>query len=130
MPDLHPAFAADAAAAKPVWFVDAAGWDASRSKLPASARAYAEAAAFKPEAGTHLLVPGADGAVAGCLFAVEEAKAKSRDPFLAGKLAGILPAGVGTVHDSGLCTMCDERFFSHRRGRGITGRQAGIAWRA
>lgn len=34
------------------------------------------------------------------------------------------------VHDVGLCTMCDERFFSHRRSGGVTGRQAGVAWRA
>ena len=39
-------------------------------------------------------------------------------------------AGVGTVHDTGLCTMCDERFFSHRRDKGVTGRQAGVVWRA
>lgn len=39
-------------------------------------------------------------------------------------------AGVADVHDVGLCTMCSEEtlFFSHRRDRGITGRQAGIAW--
>jgi YfiH family protein len=35
------------------------------------------------------------------------------------------------VHDVGLCTMCDpERFFSHRRSGGATGRQAGVVWRA
>src|SRR3954451_20477861 len=28
------------------------------------------------------------------------------------------------VLDAGLCTICDERFFSHRRDKGITGRQA------
>lgn len=40
-------------------------------------------------------------------------------------------AGVTEVHDSGLCTMCDPaRFFSHRRDAGVTGRQAGIAWRS
>jgi polyphenol oxidase len=39
-------------------------------------------------------------------------------------------AGVAAVHDCGLCTSCDEtRFFSHRRDRGLTGRQAGLAWR-
>jgi purine-nucleoside/S-methyl-5'-thioadenosine phosphorylase / adenosine deaminase len=39
-------------------------------------------------------------------------------------------AGVAEVHDSGLCTSCDAtRFFSHRRDRGLTGRQAGVAWR-
>ena len=39
-------------------------------------------------------------------------------------------AGVETVHDTGLCTMCSdsELFFSHRRDKGVTGRQAGIVW--
>ncbi|MCW3063019.1 MAG: hypothetical protein JWN32_191, partial [Solirubrobacterales bacterium] len=40
-------------------------------------------------------------------------------------------AGVAEVHDIGLCTMCagEELFFSHRRDGGVTGRQAGMAWR-
>ncbi len=39
-------------------------------------------------------------------------------------------AGVAQVHDCRLCTSCDPwRFFSHRRDRGLTGRQAGVAWR-
>jgi polyphenol oxidase len=34
------------------------------------------------------------------------------------------------VHDCELCTMCrPDLFFSHRRDGGVTGRQAGIAWR-
>ncbi|HNC94038.1 MAG TPA: polyphenol oxidase family protein, partial [Solirubrobacterales bacterium] len=37
-------------------------------------------------------------------------------------------AGVEEVESAGVCTYCDERFFSHRRDRGKTGRQAGIAW--
>lgn len=41
-------------------------------------------------------------------------------------------AGVTEVHDVGLCTICSDRelFFSHRRDGGVTGRQAGIAWRS
>jgi purine-nucleoside/S-methyl-5'-thioadenosine phosphorylase / adenosine deaminase len=40
-------------------------------------------------------------------------------------------AGVEEIHDCGLCTACrSERFFSHRRDRGLTGRQAGLAWRS
>lgn len=41
-------------------------------------------------------------------------------------------AGVDCVHDVGLCTMCSDLglFFSHRRDGGVTGRQAGIAWRS
>jgi len=37
-------------------------------------------------------------------------------------------AGVTSVHDVGVCTICDERFFSHRRSGGLTGRQAGVVW--
>jgi len=45
--------------------------------------------------------------------------------------ARLQAAGVRDVHDCGLCTSCDaERFFSHRRDRGVTGRQAGLAWRS
>lgn len=36
--------------------------------------------------------------------------------------------GVGSVESAGICTFCDERFFSHRRDAGLTGRQSGIAW--
>ncbi len=39
-------------------------------------------------------------------------------------------ADVADVHDAGLCTICSpaDLFFSHRRDRGVTGRQAGVAW--
>jgi polyphenol oxidase len=38
-------------------------------------------------------------------------------------------AGVGRVQVAGLCTSCEaDLFFSHRRDRGRTGRQAGLAW--
>jgi YfiH family protein len=43
--------------------------------------------------------------------------------------ARLQAAGVREVHDCAICTACDaERFFSHRRDRGVTGRQAGLAW--
>jgi purine-nucleoside/S-methyl-5'-thioadenosine phosphorylase / adenosine deaminase len=42
--------------------------------------------------------------------------------------ARLAAAGVAEVHDCGICVSCDGRFFSHRRDRGVTGRQAGLAW--
>jgi polyphenol oxidase len=36
--------------------------------------------------------------------------------------------GVVAVRDLKLCTICDPRFFSHRREGEQAGRQAGIAW--
>lgn len=38
-------------------------------------------------------------------------------------------AGLERIEIAGVCTHCDsDRFFSHRRDHGVTGRQAGIAW--
>lgn len=37
--------------------------------------------------------------------------------------------GVGEIVDTGGCTVHDERWFSHRRSGGGTGRQAGLVWR-
>jgi polyphenol oxidase len=37
-------------------------------------------------------------------------------------------AGVSEVRDVRACTICDERFFSHRRESTDAGRQAGVAW--
>ncbi len=38
-------------------------------------------------------------------------------------------AGVERISTAGLCTGCEaELFFSHRRDRGVTGRQAGLVW--
>lgn len=39
-------------------------------------------------------------------------------------------AGVVDVQDVAACTICDDRFFSHRRESTRAGRQAGIAWLA
>ncbi|MGB2711927.1 MAG: polyphenol oxidase family protein, partial [Conexibacter sp.] len=46
--------------------------------------------------------------------------------------ARLAAAGVAHVHDLGLCTICSDPalFFSHRRDDGVTGRQAGAAWRS
>jgi polyphenol oxidase len=40
----------------------------------------------------------------------------------------LLAAGVARVSHADACTICDERFFSHRRQGRAAGRQAGIAW--
>jgi YfiH family protein len=49
-------------------------------------------------------------------------------PAVAGLL--LTEAGVEQIQSSGLCTSCEPGlFFSHRRDRGRTGRQAGLVWR-
>jgi len=40
----------------------------------------------------------------------------------------LLAAGVAEVEVIDACTICDPRFFSHRREGQLAGRQAGVAW--
>jgi polyphenol oxidase len=40
----------------------------------------------------------------------------------------LLAAGVQEVRQVDACTICDRRFFSHRREGARSGRQAGVAW--
>jgi polyphenol oxidase len=51
-------------------------------------------------------------------------------PAIAGR--ELAATGVAEIHDVGICTICSDPvlFFSHRRDRGVTGRQVGIAWRS
>ena len=43
--------------------------------------------------------------------------------------AKLRAAGVHRIEHVDLCTSCrEDLFFSHRRDRGVTGRQAGVAW--
>ncbi len=46
--------------------------------------------------------------------------------------AQLREAGVATVRDVGICTICSDpgQLFSHRRDGPATGRQGGFAWRA
>jgi len=106
------------------------------------------AAGIVAEGVAALRALGADGALeavigpgaGGCCYETgEEVRDRfaswdaSRDRLLDLKAvaAGQLrEAGVGTVHDVGLCTICapQRRFFSHRRDGASTGRQGGFAW--
>ena len=44
--------------------------------------------------------------------------------------AKLAAGGVARVEDVDLCTSCrPDLFFSHRRDRGVTGRQGGLVWR-
>src|SRR5215470_10601283 len=91
---LHPAFAAPDGTGIPVTFVTAATWADLRGRLDARTRAFVEAAGFEPRSGRHLLLPGPDGALAGVLFAIENATDSNADPFRAGSLPTLLPARI------------------------------------
>lgn len=87
---------------------------------------------------TALIGPGARGCCyevgeeVHAAFAGYDARRGERNLDLAAVTrAKLAEAGVDGTHDTGLCTMCEpELFFSHRRDGGVTGRQAGVVWRA
>jgi len=89
---MHPIYAASGDPAVPIRFATPASWAAVSGSLDAASRAFATAAGFEPKAGRHLLLPAPDGALAGVLFGLGD-DSPARDPFLAGKLPGILPQG-------------------------------------
>ncbi|WP_246725475.1 M17 family metallopeptidase [Beijerinckia sp. L45] len=78
----------------PIYGVTAKDLPALLATLPAAAAAFVTACGFKAAEGHHVLVPGEAGDLAAVLFGVEADEAVHRDPFLIGKLAGLLPAGL------------------------------------
>jgi leucyl aminopeptidase len=124
---MHPVFVARGAApAVPITFVTAADWPQHRAQLDAPARAFAEAAGFEPKAGRHLLLPAADGRLAGVLFGLEAADDPLKDTFRPGALATLLPAGAyrfaNAPHDARLAALAialgNYRFTRYRKGEG------------
>jgi leucyl aminopeptidase len=122
---LHPALSVSSAAAKPVWCVDDQNWKLVREKLPAAARAFADASGFEPDTGRHLILPDAKGGIAGCLFGLGKRGDKNADPLLAGKLAGLLPEGdwklAEALKDARLATLAfalgSYRFGKYRESK-------------
>src|SRR5271166_1035047 len=112
--------AAAAASAIPIIFVTKSSWEAIRADLAPAARQFADANGFAAKPGACLTLPGADGRLAQVLFGLEEASAKSRDPFRAGSLPGLLPAGTyrfaNAPHDLRLATLAFA-LGSYRFGR-------------
>jgi len=92
MAAIHPAFVPRDGSGTPITFVTAASWPELRQRLDPAPRAYADSAGFEPRPGRHLLLPGPNGEVAGVLFALEDAKEASKDPFRPGALPALLPA--------------------------------------
>lgn len=95
--------------AVPIFFVSAETWPQVRADLSPAAAAFAIACDFEPTPGRLLILPSAEGGIAGVLFGLEGEDAKSRDLFLPGRLATSLPGGVyrfaNAPHDAALATL-------------------------
>lgn len=109
--------------AVPIFFVTSETWPQIRDELPAPAAAFATACDFEPTPGRLLILPSAEGRLAGVLFGLERKDAKSRDPFLPGRLATSLPAGTyrfaNAPHDVDLATLAfvlsSYRFMRYKK---------------
>jgi leucyl aminopeptidase len=107
---MHPIFVRSGdAQAVPIRLVTPASWNEVRDRLDAAARRFAAAAGFEPRPGRHLLLPGAEGGLSAVLFGLDAADGARRDPFLPGKLPGLLPKGtyrlVGAPEDARMAAL-------------------------
>jgi len=104
--------------------VVSAGVDAVR----ALGRGGALSAAIGPGAGACCYAVGPE--VRAAFAHVPRAVSGERVSLGAVARASLRDAGVDEVLDIGICTICadPQLLFSHRRDRGLTGRQAGVAW--
>jgi leucyl aminopeptidase len=93
----------------PITFVNASTWSSAREALDARGRAYADAVAFEPKPGRHLLLPSAQGGLAAVLFALEPPENRTKNLFLPGALADVLPPGsyrfATAAHDQKLAAL-------------------------
>ena len=114
---------APTAPATPITFVTKSTWDAIQASLPGPARQFALANGFAAKPGAFLALPDADGRIAQVLFGLDDAGARSCDPFRPGALPGVLPSGVyrfaNAPHDARLAALAfalgSYRFTRYRK---------------
>ena len=107
---MHSIFVkADEAPAIPILFVSADNLDAATKILDAREHVFVRASGYEPKPGKHLVVPSADGKLAGVLFGIEAADEPAKDLFRPGQLVNTLPAGLyrfaNTPHDARLAAL-------------------------
>ena len=97
------------AQATPIWFIHGGNADAVRQGLGERERAFVAAAGFEAKAGRLLLLPAADGKLAGVLFGIERPGEPPIDPFRPGQLVTLLPPGTyrfaNAPHDARLAAL-------------------------
>ena len=107
---MHPVFAIDGKTQGiPIWFVHAGNFDSVRREIGERERAFVVAAGFEAKAGRLMLLPAADGKLAGVLFGIEEPGESEVDRFRPGQLSGLLPPGnyrfANAPHDGRLAAL-------------------------
>ncbi|HST94636.1 MAG TPA: leucyl aminopeptidase family protein [Microvirga sp.] len=90
----HPLLAYSTDHSRPIWLVTEANWSKVAAELPSAARSFAKAQGFDAKAGSHCLLPDAEGGLLGVVFGLDGEEARHVNPFLVGKLPTLLPEGV------------------------------------
>jgi len=106
---MHAALADSLTQPTPIYVVTRDNWEVTAEEIGSESLAFAKANGFVANAGSHLVLPSAEGEVRAVLFGIEKADAIERDPFLYGKLATLLPEGIyrlkGEIGDAELATL-------------------------
>ncbi|MFC0240027.1 leucyl aminopeptidase family protein [Rhodopseudomonas telluris] len=96
-------------AAIPISFVTKSGWESLCATLPPAAQRFAQAHGYTGKPGQFLALPTPEGDIGHALFGLDEADARAHDPFRAGQLAALLPAGTyrfaNAPHDTRLAAL-------------------------
>ena len=90
---MHPIFVKAGEPAIPILFVNAATFEKTIANIDDREQVYVRATGYEPKAGRHLIVPKADGTLAGVLFGIEAADEPVKDLFRPGQLSTLLPPG-------------------------------------
>jgi leucyl aminopeptidase len=95
--------------AVPIFFVTPQSWPKIQAGLSPASGAFASACTFEPVPGRILVLPGAESGLGSVLCGLEPETARSRDPFLPGRLVAALPPGTyhfaNEPHDTSLATL-------------------------
>lgn len=107
---MHPIYArAGEAPAIPILFVNAATFESTLAGIDDREQVYVRATGYEPKPGRHLIVPKADGTIAGVLFGIEAADEPVKDLLRPGQLVTLLPAGLyrfaNAPHDARLAAL-------------------------
>lgn len=113
--------------AYPIHPVTSDNWESAAHAVNSTALAYARATGFDGATGALALLPDAQGKIAAVLFGIEKPDAKTRDPFLFGKLANVLPEGhyhiIGQLPEAEIATLAFalgsyrfDRYKAKKRG--------------
>jgi leucyl aminopeptidase len=80
--------------ATPIWLTRESEWQILAPTLPQMARTFAQAQGFTAAPGTHVVLPTADGGIAGVVVGLDAPAIPKADPLTLGRLSAILPPGI------------------------------------